>query len=469
MTDPYPLEPGRDEMLQMAMAAARFLADFIDALPDAAASDLEGVTEAVRDVRSDVPEKPEEFAGLLDVVKLGAQKAFNTTGPGYLAYIPGGGLYAAAIADFLATGVNRFVNLWNAAPVFAAIEWDVVRWLCEAFGYPEGARGILTSGGSMSNFSAIVTARTAKLSEDFLDGALYVTEQTHLSVAKAARLAGFPARAVRIVPTDDALRMDARALKTMIESDRIAGMRPFCVVASAGTTNTGAVDPLPEIADICRDEDLWLHADGAYGGFFYLTDRGKALFRGIERADSITLDPHKALFLPYGTGALLVRDGTMLRKAHQVGGEYLQDLADEADIPNFTDYSAELSRDFRGLRVWLPLKLHGLAAFRDALDEKLDLARVFYEELAKTPGFDVPWEPALTVVPFRYRPRDADADDFNTRLLDKINASKRIFLSSTRLGGAFWLRVCIVSHRTHADRITEAVEIIREAARALDA
>jgi aromatic-L-amino-acid decarboxylase len=468
VTKGYPLEPARDEMIEMAEAAARFVADFIEALPDAPASDLEGVADAVRSVRGEVPEKPGEFAGLVDVVKLGAAKAFNTTGPGYFAYIPGGGLYAAAIADFLATSVNRFVNLWNAAPVFAALEWDVIRWLCDAFGYPEDARGILTSGGSMSNFSAIVTARTAKLSEEFLDGCLYVTEQTHLSVAKAARLAGFPARAVRIVPTDTALRMEVRALITMIQSDRVAGMRPFCVVASAGTTNTGAVDPLSEIADVCVHEDLWLHSDAAYGGFFFLTERGGALFRGIERADSITLDPHKALFLPYGTGALLIRDGALLRKAHQVGGEYLQDLADEGEIPNFTDYSAELSRDFRGLRVWLPLKLHGLAAFRDALDEKLDLARTFYEALAATPGFEVPWEPALTIVPFRYRPASGDIDAFNMRLLEKINASKRIFLSSTRLDGAFWLRVCIVSHRTHEDRITEAIEIIREAARALD-
>jgi len=468
MTQSYPLEPARAEMLEMADAATKFVVDFIESLPGAPASDLDGVADAIHNARGEAPEKAGDFEVLLNVVKVGAQKAFNTTGPGYFAYIPGGGLFAAAIADFLATSVNRFVNLWSAAPVFAAMEWDVIRWLCDAFDYPEGARGILTSGGSMSNFSAIVTARTAKLSEEFLDGCLYVTEQTHLSVAKAARLAGFPARAMRVVPTDASLRMDACALTEMVHADRVSGMRPFCVVASAGTTNTGAIDPLDEIAAVCTDEGLWLHADAAYGGFFYLTDRGRAVFHGIERADSITLDPHKALFLPYGTGALLVRDGPLLRKAHQVGGEYLQDLADEAEIPNFTDYSPELSRDFRGLRVWLPLKLHGFAAFREALDEKLDLARLLHGELARTPGFDVPWEPALTIVPFRYQPRSGDIDEFNTRLLDKINASKRIFLSSTRLDGSFWLRACIVSHRTHEDRVREAIEIIREAARALD-
>jgi aromatic-L-amino-acid decarboxylase len=213
---------------------------------------------------------------------------------------------------------------------------------------------------------------------------------------------------------------------------------------------------------------LWLHADAAYGGFFGLTARGRALFEGIARADSITLDPHKALFLPYGTGVLLVREGSLLREAHRAKGDYLQDLAPEGDIPNFADYSPELSRDFRGLRVWLPLKLHGLGAFREALNEKLDLTRILYDALISAPGFEVPWDPELTVIAFRYIPASGDVDAFNQRLLERINASKRVFLSSTRLNGDFWIRACIVSHRTHRDRIDEAITIIRDAARALD-
>jgi len=349
------------------------------------------------------------------------------------------------------------------------MEADVIRWLCDMFGYPSNARGILTSGGSMSNLSAIVTARTTKLGEEFADGTIYVTEQTHASVAKAAAIAGLPLRAMRTVPVTSDLRMDHEMLRRLVKEDRDAGQKPFLVVASAGTTNTGAVDPLEAISDICETEGLWLHADAAYGGFFALTERGRARLAGIERADSITLDPHKTLFLPYGTGVLLVRQGEQLRQAHRAKGDYLQDLAPEGDIPNFTDYSPELSRDFRGLRVWLPLKLHGTQAFREALDEKLDLSRALYEALKKEPGFDVPWEPELTVVPFRYIPETGDADAFNQRLLERINDSKRIFLSSTRLDGAFWLRVCIVSHRTHRDRVDEAIEIIVSAARALDA
>jgi len=455
-------------MREIGDAALSFLIDFIRALPNAPMADTEGALEVARRFREPAPDEGHSFEEVLARVAEGAAKGFNPAGPGYLAFVPGGGLFAAAVADLLADGVNRFVNLWNPAPAFAQIEATVIRWLCDLFGYPSEARGILTSGGSMANFSAIVTARRALLGEEFLSGALYVSEQIHASVPKAAVLAGFPRRNVRAVPTTPELRIDVDALRRMIKEDRGEGLHPFLVVASAGTTNTGAVDSLDELADVAAGEELWLHADAAYGGPFQMTERGRSLFRGIDRADSITLDPHKAMFLPYGTGSLLVREGLRLREAHQIGADYLQDLAPEEEIPNFTDYSPELSRDFRGLRVWLPVQLHGLGAFRAALDEKLDLARYMYEELRDEPGFEVPLEPELTVVAFRYRPRVGDPEEFNRRLLERINASKRVFLSSTLIGGRFVIRACIVSHRTHRDRVEEAVDIIRAAARDLE-
>jgi aromatic-L-amino-acid decarboxylase len=467
-TTGYPLEPSPQQMRDMAEAAVQFLVQFIEDLPESPAADLEGFEEVVGRLREPPPETGGPFDPLLDLVADGAAKGFNTTGPGYLAYIPGGGLYAAAVADFLACGVNRYVNVWNAAPAYAQIEWSVLRWLFDQFSYPVEARGLLTSGGSMANFSAIVSARKALLPEDFLDGMLYASDQTHASVFKAAVLAGFPARSIRTVPTTPELRIDPDALRAMIGEDRAAGRRPFLLVANAGTTNTGAVDPIAELAAVARDEGLWLHVDGAYGGFFQLTERGREMFRGIERSDSITLDPHKGMFLPYGTGALLVRDGARLREAHHLGADYLQDLAAEEEIPNFADYSPELSRDFRGLRVWLPLKLYGFGAFRAALDEKLDLARFLDEGLRETRGFELPWPCEVTVVAFRYRPGTGDPEEFNRRLLDRINASKRVFLSSTMIGGRFVIRACIVSHRTHRDRIEEALDIIRQAARDLD-
>ncbi|HEY7875023.1 MAG TPA: pyridoxal-dependent decarboxylase [Actinomycetota bacterium] len=457
----------KDEMRAMARAASEFSIDFIHALDDAPASNFEGAAEVARSIRDDIGEDGAPFEELLDAVRRGATHAANNAGPGFLAYIPGGGLYATAIADFLADSVNRYIGMWSQAPGLSQMEYNVVRWLCNVFGYGEDARGILTSGGSLANFEAIVTARRSILGEDFSDAVIYASEFAHHSLLKGAVLAGFPAANFRRVGTDEKLAMDPERLRAEIAQDRAAGKRPFLVIASAGTADTGAVEPIGALADVAAEHDLWLHVDGAYGGFFQLTDRGRTLFEGVERADSITVDPHKGLFLPYGTGALIVRDGERMREAHSIGAHYLQDLAGEADLPNFSEYSIELSRSFRGLRVWLPLRLHGVGAFRAALDEKLDLARHLYDALVATPGFEVPWEPELTVVPFRYVPESGDADDANRRLLELINGSKRVFMSSTMLHGNYMIRPCIVSHRTHRDRIDEAIEIIRSAAASL--
>ena len=456
----YPLEPGPEQMRAMGEAALGYLIEFVQSQDEAAASDVEGALEAARSVRTAPPAGPGSFDQLMDTVDLIAANSYNTTGPGFLPFIPGGGLYASALGDFLATGINRFVNMWGQAPVGAQIENNVIRWLCDLFGYGDDARGILTSGGSMANLSALVAARKAKLPEDFLSGTLYVSEQVHASNAKAAAIAGFPSANVRSVACTPELRMDVDALREMLAADRAAGRTPFLVVASAGTTNTGAIDPIARIADVATEEDLWLHVDAAYGGFFQLTERGRTAFAGIERADSITLDPHKGMFLPYGTGSLVVRDGALLREAHFVGAAYLQDFPPEDELPNFTEYSPELSRDFRGLRVWFPLVLHGVDAFREALDEKLDLARSLYEELSTIPELELPWEPELTVVPFRLRDGWAEAD---RRLLDLINASKRVVLSSTVVEDRFTIRACILSHRTHRDRIEECAQIVRRA------
>jgi len=457
----YPLDPKSEDMRAMGEAVVDYLVDFVQGLEDAPAEATEGAIALARQLRGAPPEIGGDFDELLDQVKLAAASTYEFAGPGYLAYIPGGGLYTAALAEFLAQGLNRFVNLWQPAPAMVQIEQNVVRWLCDLFEFPADARGLLTSGGSMANLSAIVTARHARLGEDFLDGTYYVSEQVHASVSKAANLAGFSRRNLRLVPTDAELRMDAGALGEMIPADRAAGLRPFLVVSSAGTTNTGAIDPLDVIADLATEHGLWMHVDAAYGGFFQLTERGRQRFHGITRADSVTLDPHKGLFLPYGMGALVVRDGAALRDAHYEGAAYLQDLAPEGELPNFTEYSPELSRANRGLRVWMPLKLHGVSAFREALDEKLDLTDHLFASLREIPGVEIPWAPQLTVVPFRLRGAD---EATNQRFLEAINASKRVFLSSTKVHGEYVLRACIVSHRTHRDRIDECIQIVGQAA-----
>jgi aromatic-L-amino-acid decarboxylase len=459
----YPLDPKPDDMRAMGEAAVEFLIDFIHGLDEAPASDLEGSIEMARSLRASPPEDGGAFADVFEDFKAAAAKAYETCGPGYLPYIPGGGLYASSLAQFLAMGVNRFANLWEVAPGLQQIEENVVRWLCDLFGFPAEARGILTTGGSLANLSAVVTARHTKLGEDFWDGTYYVSDQAHASVSKAATIAGFSKRNLRVVPTDAELRMDAGALRDMVRADRAAGLRPFLVVPAAGTTNTGAIDPMNDVADVAGDEELWMHVDAAYGGFFQLTERGRQRFVGIDRADSITLDPHKGMFLPYGTGSLIVRDGARLHDAMFAGAAYLQDRAPEGELPNVNEYSPELSRDHRGFRVWLPLKLHGVRAFREALDEKLDLARHLYDALRQDPAIEMPWEPQLTVVPFRLANAD---DDTNRRFLQRIDASPRVYLSSTTILGRYTIRACILSHRTHRDRIDECIQIVRTAAAA---
>jgi aromatic-L-amino-acid decarboxylase len=445
----------------MGQAAIDYAVGFIGGLDDAPASHLEGALEKALTLRATPPEEGGSFDDAFAEFREAAARAYETAGPGYLPYVPGGGLFTSALAQFIVMTANRFPNLWEVAPGLAQIEQNVVRWLCDLFSYPPEARGILTTGGSMANLSAIVTARHVKLGEDFADGTYYVSEQTHASVTKAAAIAGLPRRALRLVPVDAELRMDADELARMVKQDRADGLRPFLVVPAAGTTNTGAIDPLDDVATIAADEHLWVHVDAAYGGFFQLTERGTTWFRGIGRADSITLDPHKGLFLPYGTGSLIVRDGAALREAHFVGAAYLQDRMPEAELPNVHEYSPELSRDHRGFRVWLPLVVHGVRAFREALDEKLDLALRLHSALAESPGVETLWRPQLTVVSFRLANAD---DEANRAFLARINASGRVLVSSTTIGGRYLLRACIVSHRTHGDRIDEAIEIVRAAA-----
>jgi aromatic-L-amino-acid decarboxylase len=457
----HPLEPDREQMRDMAQAAADFVAGFVGRLPDAPANGIEPDASLRQALLAPPGDDPSDWGALLETFGAAAGQAVETAGPGYLAYIPGGGLFSSALAEFLARSVNRYTGLAGMAPDLVAMEHGVLQWLGREFGLPGTAGGLITTGGSMATLSAIVAARHDRLGEDFTGGTLYVTARTHHCVAKAARVAGFPAVRVRVVPVTEDLRMDPGAAARMIAEDRAAGLRPFFLVATAGSTDTGTVDPIRALGQLAAREDLWFHADGAYGGFFQLTERGRLALDGIGAADSIVLDPHKGLFLPYGTGVLLVRDVAPLGAAHSGGGSYLQDLDGDRGLPDFGALGPELTREFRGLRVWLPLRLHGVAAFRDALDEKLTLAQEAYRDLAADPRLEVPWAPDLSVVAFRLRD---GGDDANLRLLAKINADGRIFTSSTRINARVTLRLSILSHRTHREHVNQALAIIHQAA-----
>ena len=467
-TEDRSLELSPGALRGLIEAATERILAHIASLPDQPSHDTEGGAALARSLAEPMPETGRPAEELFELLfERVIPKSFNTAGPGYLAYIPGGGLPHSAVADLISDAVNRYVGVFAAAPGLAQIEANVVRWFADLAGLPRAAGGILTSGGSLATFSALAAARRDRLPENFFSGTLYASDQTHHALQKAAMLAGFPPDNVREIPTDETYRMRVPALTEAIAADRAAGRAPFFVAGNAGTTNTGAVDDLAALAHVCARERLWFHVDGAYGGFFLLTVEGRRRMAGIERADSIVLDPHKGLFLPYGTGALLVRDVETLRRAHALSAEYLPSMQEDPDLVDFNMLSPELSRDFRGLRVWLPLKMHGIGPFRTNLEEKLALARHAARELARMPNIEILAEPQLSILAFRLAPSGLDApalDALNRELLDRINGKKRIYLTGTLLRGRFAIRICVLSFRTHRDRLDEGLEDIRAAA-----
>ncbi|MDX1584326.1 MAG: aminotransferase class I/II-fold pyridoxal phosphate-dependent enzyme, partial [Thermoanaerobaculia bacterium] len=459
------------EIRRMIELATERIVRYLETLPEQRAVDTDEALERSEELIEDLPEEGTDLEALLDrLFERWIPKGFNAASPGYLAYIPGGGLVQSAAADLIASSINRYVGVFAAAPPLAQLETNVVRWFAKIVGLPSGSGGVLTTGGSMANLIAVVTARRERLPENFLRGTIYVSDQVHHSVVKAAILAGFPARNIRSIETDETFAMRIDQLSEAIDADRAERMSPFMVVASAGTTNTGAIDPLEEIADLASAESLWFHVDAAYGGFFMLTERGKRRLRGIERADSLSLDPHKGLFVPYGSGSLLVRDLGALRRAHSVHADYLPDMQQDDQRVDFCEISPELSRGFRGLRVWLPIKLAGIDAFRSALDEKLDLASHAHERLLEIEEVELVAAPQLSVVAFRWKPAGVDGeelDDLNRELLRRVNERGRVYLTGTKLRDRFTIRICVLSFRTHGDRIEMALEDIEEAMSAL--
>jgi aromatic-L-amino-acid decarboxylase len=457
MTMNYALEPTASEMHALVDAAMRHIVAHIESLPVQPAANVEGATEYARTLIEPLPQRGESYESLLRFLfEEAIPRSFNAAGPGYLAYVPGGGLFHSAVADLIANAVNRYVGVCAAAPALVQLEANVVRWFCEILQLPKGSGGVLTSGASLANFTAIVAARRDKLPENFLKGTLYCSTQIHHSFQKAASLAGFPHANVRELPVDRHFRVRIDALEEAIARDRADGFMPFLIAGSAGTTNTGAVDDLEALARMARAHELWFHVDGAYGALFMLTERGRATLKGIERADSIILDPHKTLFLPFGTGALVVRDARTLRRAHSSHADYLPDMQQEDELVDFCEISPELSRDFRGLRVWLPLKLFGIEPFRAQLDEKLDLAFYATAELRKM-DLEIVAPPQLSILAFRAKGEDA----LNRALLERINAKKRVMLTPAILDGRFVIRIAVGSHRTHRDRIDMMLEDIR--------
>lgn len=374
--------------------------------------------------------------------------------PGFMAHIPSGGLLQGAVGDFIARALNRFAGVWIAAPGMIRIESNVIRWFCTLLGYGPRAFGYLTTSGSIANMMGLICAPSGD--------AIYASEEAHFSVRKAARLIGI--NHLRVVQVNSDYTMDVAELEKMIAADRAAGLRPRCVVATAGTTNTGAIDDLHAIAALCRREKIPLHVDACFGGFYRMTTRGRAAMAGIEEADSIAVDAHKSLFLPHGLSALLVKDRDTLRAAFEVpGAAYLPGMTSDLELVDFCNYGPELSREIRGLTAWLPLKMHGIAAFEHALDETLDLARELAAQLDRIEPLAVVRKHPLHLPVVTFRMRDG-GDDATQRLCETICSYGRVYVTTTTLRDVgLVIRVCILNHRTNRFTVAGLVDDVRTA------
>jgi aromatic-L-amino-acid/L-tryptophan decarboxylase len=434
----------------------------VASLPEQPASGDVDAGALCRALRERSPRDATPLDALLDpLFRDWIPRSFTAPGPGYLAFIPGGGTYPAALADLIANTVNRYTGVWMAAPALVQLEANALDWLREWMDFPADARGLFTAGGSMATFNGILCARERHLGADIRPGVLYASDQAHHSVLKSAKLAGVMPDRVRAIESDDRYRLRVDRLREAIADDRRAGLRPFAVVSSAGTVNTGAVDPLDAIADLCAAEDLWHHVDGAYGAFFYLAPELRDTLRGLPRADSLTLDPHKGMFLPYGTGALLVRDGAALRAAHEATASYLPAMPHPADFYDPSQHGPELSRGFPGLRVWLSVKMYGTDAFRAAIAEKRALTVDAARRVARLPGVVIDAAPELSLFAFHLTAPgwSREQEDAATRaLMQRTTARGRVMVTGGAAHGRYLGRVCVLSFRTHQPQIDALVE-----------
>ncbi|MEM0519384.1 pyridoxal phosphate-dependent decarboxylase family protein [Aequorivita flava] len=387
----------------------------------------------------------------------------NPTSGGHLGYIPGGGIYSAAVADYLAAVTNRYAGEFYASPGAVRMEDALIDWAGKLMGFTEDFGGNLTSGGSLANLIALHTAKHHKkvIGTAIAKNVVYCTAQSHHSIYKALKIIGLEDCIVREIALDDNFRISVKAFENQLKADGAMGLKPFLLIANAGSTDVGAVDPLEALGKLAKNYNLWFHVDGAYGAFFMLTASGRAKLKGIEMADSIILDPHKGMFLPYGSGIVLVKNKKQLAAAHSYTANYMRDAYIE-DQYSPSNLSPELSKHYRGLRMWLPLKLYGEQIFTDYLNEKLQLTTCLSDELLAL-GYKLVCKPDLSVVAFRLALKKYDNDTQNKRVLDYIQKDGRIFISSTILDDKLTLRAAILSFRTHKKDIDLFLKLLKEA------
>lgn len=462
MTDPSQLELSPDEMRQVGYRVVDLLVQHFAQMRDGpvgAKADPATIRPLVSGPPSDQPRDPVELLSKLE--KNIFTNILHVDHPRFFAFVPGPNNFMSTMADTLASGFNVFNGSWLGGSAAAAIELEVIGWFRQFCGLPEAAGGLFVSGGSVANMTALLAARNALLENRVAGATVYFSDQTHSSVERALRVIGFAPDQLRKLKSEENFRLAPERLRAAVTSDRAAGCRPFCVIANAGTTNTGAVDPMPDLADFCAQEKMWLHVDGAFGAAAILSGRGQAALRGLERADSISLDPHKWLFQSFECGCVLVRDAALLKSAFQIMPDYLRDVHRETAEINPCDYGIQLTRSFRALKVWLSLHTFGLNAFRDAITRGFELAEVAEMELRGRDGWEVLTPAQMATVCFRF----GTDDSVQTRLIEKMLRDGYAFLTSTVLKGVVALRLCTINPRTTKDDIVETINRLDRFAR----
>lgn len=384
--------------------------------------------------------------------------------PRFHAFIPGGQAYVAAIGAMMAAGTNIFAGSWLGAGSVAALEVSVLRWVASAIGCTEQSAGIFTSGGSMANLTCLAAARAHCGLESTSEGVVYRSGQAHNAIDRALRVLGYAPETICEIEVDENFALRVDHLESMVARDLAAGRRPAIVCATAGSTDVGAVDPMAALADFCQREGLWLHVDAAYGGFAAMTGRGRALLAGMERADSLALDPHKWLYAPLGTGCAFVRNEWALESAFASEGHYLADLP--RDEINFFERGPELSRPARVLSVWMLMRSCGLQAIRAQIDADLDLARLAATLISENDEFELVCAPVLSVVAFRTRARPGESEaqrgQRDMQLVHDVMVDGETMISSTKLAGKTALRLVVLNHRTDEVELRRSLSRIFE-------
>jgi glutamate/tyrosine decarboxylase-like PLP-dependent enzyme len=456
------LDLSREEMRSLGYRVVDLL---VDHFSDGDEEDLGASpsrTDLEERLREPIPEEGTDPQDVLDQVEDDVlPNTMRVDHPRFFGFVPGPNSFIGVLADALAAGFNVFSGTWISGAAAAQVELVVIDWLCDLCGLPETAGGLFTSGGSMANVTALAAARHAVLDDDVTNAVAYCSDQTHTSVDRALRLLGFGPDQLRRLPSDDQFRLDPEALRDAIGADRASGHRPFCVIANAGTTNTGAVDPLPALAEVADAEDLWLHVDGAYGAAAVVCERGRERLAGLDRADSLTMDPHKWLFQPFEIGGVLVRDERHLRRAFRLEAEYLEDAVGEEDEVNFSAYGIQLTRSFRALKLWMTLKVFGRKHVAAAVQRGFERAEQAERLLHDRPDWTVVTPAQMGIVTFRCEPdgwTDDRIDALNRRLASAINEEGDIFLTKTTLDNRPVLRLCPINPRTTADDIRKTMD-----------